>query len=156
MGVLSFKRWGQVEVGVQEALGLLALRFHRFAEMGEALWRAAKIVQSFDPLSLYLASDFLHEISHQGIQHLLEGFVGEQAGLRGRELLARIGIEAGEQRDIADDLSQFKNSGSETVFKVGGEIGNLIGEVNDLSLKRRLLIEEVFAELGMVCGGIVA
>ncbi len=42
------------------------------------------------------------------------------------------------------------------VVEVGGVVGDFVDEVDELSLERRALVEEIFGELGMFRGGIVA
>ena len=43
-----------------------------------------------------------------------------------------------------------------TVVEVCSVVGNFIGQIDELCLKRRTLVEQVFRELGKLVGGIVA
>jgi len=49
--------------------------FHFCAEPGYAVGCLAQIVQGMDSEAAHLARCFLHEIGHEGVEHLLEGFV---------------------------------------------------------------------------------
>src|ERR1700747_632645 len=51
-------------------------------------------------------------------------------------------------------MREAKNAGGEAIVKVGGEIGNLIGQVDELRFEGWLLIEKVLREF-RVCDGIV-
>src|SRR6202034_856209 len=44
----------------------------------------------------------------------------------------------------------------ETVVEVGGVVGDLVHEINELGFERRALVEQEFGESGKFSGGIVA
>ena len=54
------------------------------------------------------------------------------------------------------DVLDLEEAGLDAVVEVGGEVGDLVGEVDELRLERGALVEEVFGELGMMVGAVVA
>ncbi len=76
VGVFCFQCWGQVEIRIKIALRLTALFFHFWAQGCDAARGVAQILQSFNAKAAGLPGDMLHEVCGQGVEHLLEGFVG--------------------------------------------------------------------------------
>ena len=56
---------------------------------------------------------------------------------------------------VADCL-EVEDARIEAIVEVGGEVGDFVGEIDQLRLERRSKIEEVFGEFGMRGAGIVA
>ena len=54
------------------------------------------------------------------------------------------------------DMADLEQAGLYTVVEVGGEVGDLVGEVDDLRFERRPLTEKVVGEFGVLFGGVVA
>ena len=65
-------------------------------------------------------------------------------------------MEAAEEGHGLADFIEGEDAGVEAVVEVGGEVGDFVGEVDELGFERRELVEEVFGELGMGGGGVVA
>ena len=53
-------------------------------------------------------------------------------------------------------MRQVEDAGRESIVEIRREIGNLIGQIDQLRFERRLLIEEVFRQLRMLGGIVVA
>ena len=45
------------------------------------------------------------------------------------------------------DVREVEDSGSEAVFEIGGQVGDFVGEIDELGFERGELVEEVFGEL---------
>ena len=60
-----------------------------------------------------------------------------------------------EQRRLADLLKR-ENSGVQSIIEIGGEVSNLVGEVDQLRFKRRKQIEIVGGELGVFLRFVIA
>ena len=129
---------------------------HGSAETGETLGGVAQVMEGFDVLGFDLGGDFLHEIGDQGVEHLLKGFVGEQTRVGVWISMMRLGVHAGEERDLLVNVGEVQDAGGETVFEVGGEVGDFVGDVDELGFERRLLIEEILGQLGKPVGWVVA
>jgi len=65
-------------------------------------------------------------------------------------------VEAAEEGHTVLDLREGEDAGFEAVVQVGGEVGDFVGEVDELGFKGRELAEEVFGEFGVGGGGVVA
>ena len=63
---------------------------------------------------------------------------------------------AGEDADVGADVRDFEQPGLNSVVKIGGEVGNLVGKIDELGLKGRAMGEEVGRELRMGSGGVIA
>ena len=61
-----------------------------------------------------------------------------------------------EEGYVGAELFELDQMRFVAVVEVGGVVGDFIDEVDELSLERRALVEEIFGELGMFRGGIVA
>ncbi len=59
-------------------------------------------------------------------------------------------IEAFKETNLAAHLVQGENAGFVAVVEVGGGVGDLIGEVDELGFERRPLIEQVGGEFRML------
>ena len=56
--------------------------------------------------------------------------------------------EAAKERNAFADLIEGKDAGLEAVFEVGGEIGDLVGEIDQLRFKRRARSRKYSASSG--------
>ena len=74
-----------------------------------------------------------------------DGETGAAAGI----ILPRFVVEAAEQRHAVADLVEREDAGVEAVVEIGGEVGDLVGEVDELRFERRKCVEEVFGQLRM-------
>ena len=73
-----------------------------------------------------------------------------------RDILEHGVVETAEERHAIADLRERENAGVEPVVEVGGQVGDFVGEVDELRFERRTLVEEVFGELGMSRRGVIA
>ena len=55
-----------------------------------------------------------------------------------------------EERDFAAQPIEINQVRLETVVEVGGVVGDLVHEINELSFERRALLQQVFGELGEI------
>jgi hypothetical protein len=53
-----------------------------------------------------------------------------------------------EERHALAHLVEREDAGVEAVVEIGGEVGDLVGQVDELGFERRELVEEVFASSG--------
>ena len=58
-------------------------------------------------------------------------------------------VEAAEQRHAFADLIEREDAGVEPVVEIGGQVGDLVGQVDQLGLQRRKPVEEVLGQLRM-------
>jgi hypothetical protein len=65
-------------------------------------------------------------------------------------------VKAEEEWNAGANLVESEDAGVEAVVEVGGEVGNFVGEIDELSFKGRAEIEEVFSQFGMLGGDVVA
>ncbi len=54
------------------------------------------------------------------------------------------------------DVADLEQAGLDAVVEVGGEVGDLVGEVDDLGFEWGALAEKVGGEFGVLIGGVVA
>ena len=52
-------------------------------------------------------------------------------------------------------LLQREDAGVESVVQIGGQVGDLVGQIDQLGLKGRELIEKVLGQFGVRCGRVV-
>jgi len=57
--------------------------------------------------------------------------------------------ESAEERDMAAYVGDVQNAGVEAIVEIRCQIGDFVGEINQLCLKRRTKIEEIFGEFRM-------
>ena len=71
--------------------------------------------------------------------------------------ILRFGLDviALEDRHALANLRQLQQLGLEAIVKVGGVVGNLVGQIDELRLQRRPQIEQVFGQLGMLGGAVI-
>ena len=53
-------------------------------------------------------------------------------------------------------LLQRENAGVESVVEIGGQIGDFVGQIDQLRFQRRKLIEKILGQFGMIGGRVVA
>ena len=154
MGVLHDGR--VVEVVVKEILGGGAFGFELRAEGRQAVGRAADIGQGCGAESSYAGAHFVQQIGDQRVQDALDGFVHGELGRGGGVLDENSVVEAAEQWHGFADLGEGKDAGVEAVIEIGGEIGDFVGQIDELGFKGRELVEEVLGQLRVGGGGVIA
>ena len=133
-------------------LGLAPEIFHLRRKSDQPLRRAPDILQGGNSLSVGSTRRFPDEVSYQRIQHPLQRLVGQQVfGRSGVLTLHYL------QRFIEDAYVPAQHFGVEhpcfhAVVHVGGQIGDLIRQIDQLRFERWLLIEKIIAQLGVLLG----
>ena len=145
-----------VEVVVKEILGGGAFGFELRAEGRQAVGRAADIGQGCGAESSYAGAHFVQQIGDQRVQDALDGFVHGELGRGGGVLDENSVVEAAEQWHGFADLGEGKDAGVEAVIEIGGEIGDFVGQIDELGFKGRELVEEVLGQLRVGGGGVIA
>ncbi len=154
--MLGVECWRLVQIFVEKALGLLPFRFHGRAELGDALRGGAELGQRFDAQGLDLLDDFLHEIGDEVVEQAFEGFLDEEGWLGGRILGLDLRVEFSNDWRLIQDHRQLQDAGGETILQVGGEIGDFVGEIDELGFQGWETVEEILAQFGVGGGGVIA
>jgi hypothetical protein len=98
----------------------------------------------------------LDEVQGQRLLHRLQRIVKDEL-LRSLRMRALHGlIAAAQDADVLADVADVQQLGLDAVVEVGGEVGDLVGEVDNLGLERRLLPEKEIGELGVRVRVVVA
>ena len=58
-------------------------------------------------------------------------------------------MEAAKERHALAHLTQRENARVEAVVEVGGQVGDLVGQIDQLSFEGRKLVEKVLGQLRM-------
>ena len=61
-------------------------------------------------------------------------------------------VEAAKERDAFADLIEREDAGVEAVVEIGGEVGDLVGEVDQLRFERRAQVKKILGEFRMSAG----
>jgi len=77
-----------------------------------------------------MSLDFVEQVGGEGVEHLLECFVGQESGLGVREGAFGFLVETGKEGDAVQDGVEVEDTGVEAVFEVGGEVGDFVGKVD--------------------------
>ncbi len=97
---------------------------------------------------------FFDQIGDQRVQHPPDSLVHHDFVWCGRGRGERGVVECAEQRRSLANLAGVENARVEAVVEVGGQVGNLVGQIDQLGLQRRKLAEKILGQLG-VAGQIV-
>ncbi len=99
---------------------------------------------------------FSDQVSDQRVHHPLEGLAGPEAG-SGIGVLAQHGIvTASKQCYARADLLQREDPGIHAVVKIGGQISDLVCQIDQLRLEGRPQAEEIFRKFRVLTGIVVA
>src|SRR5271154_1586644 len=71
-------------------------------------------------------------------------------------LLLHAGVGSVEDGNMVADVLKIQDAGLKAIVDVRGQVGNFVGEVDQLRLKRRSLVEKVLVQLRMLLGFVVA
>ena len=155
LGVFELQSGAGVERVVEVALLLDALAFGERGEDGHPLAEGADLRERVGAGLCDVGGGGLDEVEGERLLHGLQGVVED-------ELLRRMGmsaqyrvITAAQDADVVADVADVEQLGLDAVVEVGGEVGDLVGEVDDLGFERRLAVEQVLGELGMGGGAVV-
>ena len=155
VAVRFFHSRGVIEVGVEKRLGGGAFRLDCRAEGDEPCRRAADLVERGCAQRGNTDAGLVHQIGDQGIEQTPESFVDAELGSSRRIGADDDVVEAAEEGNAVADLFEGEDAGVEAVVEIGGEVGNFVGEVDELSFERWAQVEEVFCQFGMGVGGVV-
>ena len=70
--------------------------------------------------------------------------------------LLDLAVAAAEDVDVVADVADLEQAGLDSVVEVRREVGDLVGEIDDLGLERRALVEKIGSQFGMLRRGVVA
>src|SRR6202789_3380401 len=137
-------------------LGLAAEFLHLRRKSDQPLRRGSDILQRGDSLSLHATRRFPDEVSHQGIQHLFQGFIRQQVLWCSGELTLYHQQRFMEDAYVPAEHFRMEHPGFHAVVHVGRQIGDLIRQIDQLRFQRRLLIQKITSQLGVLCGRVAA
>ena len=109
----------------------------------------AERVESFNFLFADLADEIFHEIGDEGVEETLECLSADEARDCVGELREDCVMQRAEERDGRADGVELEVAGVEAVVEVGGEVGDFVGEVDELGFEWWELREKIFGELGV-------
>ena len=134
--VLEFELRAGVEVVVEVLLFLDAFGFDFGREGGDSLAVEADALQGFERVELEVGAGGVDEVVGEDVLHKLQGLV-EEVLLVDLGVLAFDDIEtAREDADVLADVVDLEQARFDAVVEVGGEVGDLVGEVDDLGFER--------------------
>ncbi len=154
--VLLFHPWGVIEVGIEIALGGGAVGFHGGAEYGDACGCAANVIKRCGVEESHTTANLFDQIGDEGVEHAVEGLVNGLLWRRRGVLCRHFVMKAAEERDMPADFCDGEDAGVEAVVEVGGEVGDLVSEVNQLRFEGRAEVEEICCEFGMSSARVIA
>ncbi len=138
--VLQFELGAGVEVVVEVLLLLQALGLDRVRERGDALAVLADAFEGVQAVGFEVGSGVVDQVVGEDVLHQLQGLVEEVFFVDFGVLAFHCGETARENADVLAQVRNFEQAGFDAVVEVGGEVGDLVGEVDDLSFERRGLI----------------
>src|SRR5579863_3508703 len=149
------QRRAEVEIFIKKIFGLFALRVNRGAESGQTTWMAANVVQRLDSSfrdALLRGSD---QIVDKTVENALQSLV-ELQFLGGFWIsLLHLAIKPRENGYSFANFVERQQVRFVAIVEVGGVVGDLISEVDELGLERRALVEKVFGEFRMLFRGVI-
>jgi hypothetical protein len=154
--VFFFHSGGVVEVGIEKAFGGGALGFHGGTESRDPCWRASDVFEGGGAEIGHASPHFFDQIGDKCVEHAVEGFIDHLLGLRGRILRLNLVVKTAEERDVAAHICHVQDARVETIIEVRCQVGDLVGEIDELCLEWRTKIEEIFSELRMGSAGVIA
>ena len=82
-------------------------------------------------------ADFLDEIGDEciedAVERFIDGLLGGSVGVFAGDLV----VELAEERDVMADVVNFEKAGVEAVVDIGGEVGDFVGQIDELCFERR-------------------
>ncbi len=120
------------------------------AECGQALADAADVVQSLNSCLLDPRLRVGDQVVDEAVEDAFQGFVEFQlVGGVGIDLLD-FAEKCSKDWDAFADLLEREQMGFVAVVKVGGVVGDFVGQVDELGFERRALVEQIFGEFRML------
>ena len=156
LAVLVVEDGAGVEGVVEVALFLEALGLGLRGEGGEADGVVACILEAGGADGAGVLEGGADEVVGEGVLHELQGLV-EEVLLVDSGVLAGYGaVAASEDGYVVADMGDLEQAGLYAVVEVGGEVGDFIGEVDELSFEGWTLSQKVGGEFGVPIGAVVA
>ena len=118
--------------------------------------RAANLVQCCRAQRGDLPARLFHQIRDQRVEDALESLIDGQFGRSGGIIAQHGVVEAAEERHALAHLLERENARVEAVVQIGGQVGDLVGQIDELGFEGRELVEEVLGQLRVRGGGVVA
>jgi len=133
-----------------------AVGFHRRAQQGDPRRSSANVLERFSAEVPHLRMNRIEHIGDERVQNTPQCFIYRKLVCCGGVQTDHRLVETPKQRNTFADLIKRKDAGVEPVIEIGGEVCDLIGEVNHLGFQRRKPVEEVFGKFGMLAWRVVA
>ena len=144
---LGAQRLAVVEVLGEKLLGLGALRVDGGAEGGQPLGMKADVIDRPHPRFAQPEPGLFDQVGDQLVQHPFERLVELELVAHAAELQLHLAEVAVKNCHPAANLVEFEQLRLIAIVQVGGVVGNLVGQVDELGFQRRPLLEQVFGQL---------
>src|ERR1700733_2241784 len=154
--VLDFKRAAGVERVVEISLLLQTLRLDLRRELRKASRVATNVVETRRADSQCVAARGLDEILGEDVLHQLQRLVEQKLFIDTGVFLLDLAIAAAEDVDVLANMANIEQPGFDAIVQVRGEIGDLVGKIDQLRFERRAQVEKIFGELRMRVRAVVA
>ncbi len=118
--------------------------------------RAPDLGQSRRAERGHTRAHLLDQIGDKRVQNLPQSLVNHQLRCRSGIARERGIVEAAEERRGLAHLLDRQNAGVQPVVEIGGQIGDLVGQVDQLRLKRRKRVKKILGQFGVIRSGVVA
>src|ERR1035437_2268236 len=155
VGVLLLHAGRFVQIGVEKLFGCQARGLHLRAQSRQPLGSASNPVQCRRAQRGDLPACLFHQIRDQSVENALESLVDAQLGRSGGIIAQHSVVEAAEECHALAHLAKRENARVQAVVQVGGQVGDLVGQIDKLSFQGRELVEEVLGHLRVGGGGVV-
>ena len=157
LGVVLFRveRGAEVEILVKKFFGLSPLLLGWCTELDEPARADAHILQCADAGLTDLFFRILDQIPCPMVEYAFDRLVEFQFLDRVRIDRFNFAVEALEYGDAVANLFEREQVGLITIVEVGRAVGNLIGDVDELSFEWRTEVEQIFGELRKLFCGVI-
>src|SRR5581483_313862 len=143
-------------VCVEELLHLATLCFHLGAERHQPGSMYADILQASNLCTLDVLLCVANQVTDEPIEYSLEGFVELQLLQGAGKGPLDFRIVALENTYPQPDAVQGKQAGFEAIVQVGGAVGNLVGQIDELCFQGRPLIQAIVRQLWKLGGTVIS
>jgi hypothetical protein len=148
--MLRFERTAGVERVVEIALLLQTLGLDLWREARQPLRMPANIGETFSSDRQRIPGRGLHQIVGKDVLHQLQRLIEEEFFIHSGVLSLDLRVAAAENIDMLADVADLEQPRLHAIVEIRREIRNLVGEIDQLCLERRPLVQEIFGEFRMV------
>jgi len=141
---------------MQISFGLSALFFFLGRKRRQSFRMLTYFVERTDSRLMCAFRGLTNEVAGEFVQHASKSSGQQKLAGRIRMLLLHTRMSAIEDGDVISNILKFQNSGFQAIVDVSGKIGNLVGKVDQLRLKRRPQVEKVLMQFRVLSGLVVA